>query len=65
MQKTQNVAPHATGSPDLNVDVNGRTSVGVFGEMNRIEREDVRTSTVKQGRDVGAGVTLQYKFGSP
>lgn len=65
LQKTQNIAPHANGTPDIGVEVDKRTSVGVFGDMSRIEREDIRTSTVKQGRDVGAGVTLQYKFGTP
>jgi len=62
LQKSRTVAPR-TGSPDLQVNVDDRTSIGVFGEAGQIQREDIRTNTVRQTRDVGAGVTLQYKFG--
>lgn len=63
LHKQRVVAPH-TSSPDLELDLSKRSSVGVFGEVGRINREDIRTSTVKEGRDLGAGVTWQYKFDS-
>lgn len=63
LHKDRVVAPH-TAAPDIGVDLSKRSSVGVFGEVGRINREDIRTSTVKEGRDVGAGVTWQYKFDS-
>ena len=49
--------------PDLEVGVSERTTVGVFSEAGTIERTDIRNSTVRETRDLGAGVTLQYKFG--
>lgn len=55
------VAPHS--SPDLEIGKTGRTSVGVFGTVDRIEPTDARNSTSKTMQDLGAGVTLQYKFG--
>lgn len=63
LHKQRVIAPH-TSSPDLEMDLSKRSSVGVFGEVGRISREDIRTSTVKEGRDLGAGVTWQYKFDS-
>ena len=60
--KDKTVAPHV--SPDVEVGLNERTSVGMYGELTRINREDVRNNTVREGRDVGAGFTLQYKFNS-
>lgn len=63
LHKQRVIAPH-TASPDLEMDLSKRSSVGVFGEVGRINREDIRTSTVKEGRDLGAGVTWQYKFDS-
>jgi hypothetical protein len=52
---------HAT--PDLEIEVSKRTTLGVFGEANTIEPTDIRNSTVRATRDLGAGVTLQYRFG--
>ncbi len=63
LHKQRVIAPH-TASPDIEMDLSKRSSVGVFGEVGRINREDIRTSTVKEGRDLGAGVTWQYKFDS-
>ena len=51
------------GNPDLEVGVSDRTTLGVFSDAGTIERTDIRNSTVRPTRDLGAGVTLQYKFG--
>jgi hypothetical protein len=59
--KSQMVAPH---TPDVSVDLNKSTSVGVFGEMSHTSRTDVEANLSKPEREVGAGVTLQYKFGT-
>lgn len=59
--KSQVVAPH---TPDVSVDLNKTTSVGVFGEMSHTSRTDVEANLSKPEREVGAGVTLQYKFGT-
>lgn len=53
----------APSAPDLQMGVADKTTLGVFGDANRIERTDVRNSTTKPVTDVGAGVTLQYRFG--
>jgi hypothetical protein len=50
-------------TPDLEIEVSKRTTLGVFGEANTIEPTDIRNSTVRATRDLGAGVTLQYRFG--
>ena len=50
-------------TPDLELPVSKRATLGVFGEANRIEPTDIRNSTVRTTRDLGAGVTLQYRFG--
>jgi hypothetical protein len=50
-------------TPDLELPVSKRATIGVFGEANRIEPTDIRNSTVRTTRDLGAGVTLQYRFG--
>jgi hypothetical protein len=50
-------------TPDLEVEVSKRARLGVFGEANKIEGTDIRNSTVRSTRDLGAGVTLQYRFG--
>ena len=50
-------------TPDLEVEVSKRATIGVFGEANTIEPTDIRSSTVRSTRDLGAGVTLQYRFG--
>lgn len=50
-------------NPDLEVGVADRTTLGVFSDAGTIERTDIRNSTVRPTRDLGAGVTLQYKFG--
>ena len=63
LHKDRVIAPHAK-PPDLELDLSKRSSVGVFGAVGRLSREDIRTSTLKEGRDVGAGVTWQYKFDS-
>ena len=55
------VAPHS--APDLKLGSDGKTTLGVFGDANRIDRTDARNSTTKPITDVGAGLTLQYKFG--
>jgi hypothetical protein len=60
--KSRTVAPR-TGQPDFGVDLSERTSVGVFGDVRQIAPEDIRTHGVKPTRDLGAGVTIQYKFG--
>jgi hypothetical protein len=59
--KSQTVAPH---TPDFSVDLNKTTSVGLFGEMSRTSRTDVEANLSKPEREVGAGFTLQYKFGT-
>jgi hypothetical protein len=50
-------------TPDLELSVSKRATLGVFGEANTIEPTDIRNSTVRTTRDLGAGVTLQYRFG--
>ena len=60
--RTNTVAPH-TGSPDISYNVNNKTTIGLFGDMTRTSRTDTRSNLAKPERDVGAGVTIQYKFG--
>ena len=55
------INPHTT--PDLEVEVSKRARLGVFGEANKIEPTDIRNATTRSTRDLGAGVTLQYRFG--
>ena len=55
------INPYTT--PDIEVEVSKRARIGVFGEANRIEPTDIRNSTTRSTRDLGAGVTLQYRFG--
>lgn len=55
------VAPHST--PDLEIGKAGPTTLGVFGTVGKIEPTDARNSTSRTMQDVGAGLTLQYKFG--
>ena len=55
------INPYTT--PDLEVEVSKRARIGVFGEANKIEPTDIRNSTTRSTRDLGAGVTLQYRFG--
>lgn len=55
------LGPHAT--PDFELPVTKRTTIGVFGDSNRIEPTDIRNATTRATRDLGAGVTLQYRFG--
>ena len=50
-------------APDLELEVSRRATLGLFGEANKIEPTDIRNSTVRSTRDLGAGVTLQYRFG--
>ncbi|NNM71238.1 hypothetical protein [Enterovirga aerilata] len=52
---------HAT--PDLELEVSKRATIGVFGEAGKIEPTDIRNATTRTTRDLGAGVTLQYRFG--
>lgn len=56
------VAPHV--KPDFAVPVGKDTSVGLFSEVGRLELEG-RNGPVPsvKARDVGAGLTLQYRFG--
>lgn len=60
--KGKTVAPHSK-RPDLELSNDGRTTVGVFGNAELMDRTDLRNSTSKSVRDVGAGLTLQYRFG--
>jgi hypothetical protein len=55
------INPYTT--PDLEVEVSKRARLGVFGEANKIEPTDIRNATTRSTRDLGAGVTLQYRFG--
>jgi hypothetical protein len=57
------VAPH-TGSPDVSYDVNDKTTIGLFGDMKNTSRTDTRAALSKPDREIGAGFTFQYKFGS-
>jgi hypothetical protein len=50
-------------TPDLELEVSKRATLGLFGEANTIEATDIRNSTVRNTRELGAGVTLQYRFG--
>ena len=50
-------------TPDLELEVSKRATLGVFGDAKKIEGTDIRNSTVRSTRDLGAGVTLQYRFG--
>lgn len=50
-------------APDLELPVTRRTTIGVFGDAHRIEPTDIRNATTRATRDLGAGVTLQYRFG--
>jgi hypothetical protein len=61
--RTNTVAPHSA-SPDVSYKVNDKTTIGLFGDMTHTSRTDTRASLAKPERDVGAGVTFQYKFGS-
>jgi hypothetical protein len=61
--KAQTIAPH-TSSPDVSIDLDKRTTLGLFGEMSRTSRTDVEANLSKPDREVGAGFTLQYKFGT-
>lgn len=60
--KGKTVAPHSK-RPDLELSNDGRTTVGVFGSADLMDKTDLRNSTSKSVRDVGAGLTLQYRFG--
>jgi hypothetical protein len=58
--REKTVAPHT--NPDFDVKVNDRTTIGVFGDLSPAAKVDPRNIDVR--KDVGAGVTLQYKFQS-
>jgi hypothetical protein len=60
---SKTVAPH-TGSPDVSYDVNDKTTIGLFGDMKNTSRTDTRAAMSKPDREIGAGFTFQYKFGS-
>jgi hypothetical protein len=60
--KTQSVAPHA--SPDVSFDLDKTTRIGLFGDINKNGRNDKEAALAKPEREKGAGLTLQYKFGS-
>ena len=49
--------------PDVSVPVGKRTTIGVFQESGRIDPHV--TAPWKQNRDLGAGFTLQHRFGGP
>jgi hypothetical protein len=61
--KNRTVAPH-TNSPDVSYDVNDKTTIGLFGDLNHTSRGDARSALSKPDRELGAGFTFQYKFGS-
>ena len=56
------VAPHT--KPDLEMPLSRRTSIGMFGEVGQLELE-TRSGIVPtvRAKEIGAGVTLQYRFG--
>jgi hypothetical protein len=56
------INPHA--KPDLELELSRRATLGLFGEAGRIEPTDIRNHAVKPLRELGAGVTLQYRFGN-
>ncbi len=59
--KKQVVAPQ---TPDLEVDLDKRTSIGVFSEVGKpATKIDPRDSAGRATRELGAGITLQYRFG--
>jgi hypothetical protein len=60
--KTQSVAAHA--SPDVSFDLDKATRLGLFGDINKTSRNDKEAALAKPEREKGAGLTLQYKFGS-
>ena len=62
LQKGKVVAPHLT--PDVALPISPRTTVGVFGEVGRVE-VDTRNGLIPSVKthDLGAGVSLQYRFG--
>jgi hypothetical protein len=61
--KTKTIAPH-TGAPDVSYDVNDKTTIGLFGDLKNTSRTDTRAAISKPDRELGAGFTFQYKFGS-
>lgn len=52
------VAPHT--NPDFDLKVNERTTLGMFGDVSPAAKVDPRNINLR--KDVGAGLTLQYKF---
>jgi hypothetical protein len=60
--KTQSVTAHT--SPDVSFEVDKTTRIGIFGDINKNGRNDKEAALAKPEREKGAGLTLQYKFGS-
>lgn len=60
--KPRIVAPHL--APDVAVPLGRRTTLGLFGEVGTTD-PDARNSLVQslKAHEVGAGVSLQYRFG--
>jgi hypothetical protein len=50
-------------TPDVELEVSKRATIGLFGDAKKIEGTDIRNSTIRPTRDLGAGVTLQYRLG--
>ena len=59
-QKSRIVAPH---TPDVEVQISKRASVGLFGEVGRVEVDRSGVLPSVKTHDVGAGLSLQYRFG--
>lgn len=59
--RRRGMAPHA--KPDLEIAVGRRTSLGMFGEVGKVEIETRGLLPSVRPRDVNAGVTLQHRFG--
>lgn len=59
-QKSRIVAPR---TPDVEVQISKRTSVGLFGEVGRVEVDRSGLLPSVKTHDLGAGLSLQYRFG--
>lgn len=60
--KSKVIAPQ---TPDIEIGSSGRTTLGVFSDVGKpATKIDPRDGAGRATRDLGAGVTLQYRFGN-